>query len=160
HFMWGSVTRISPEAPVPVLELQRESFVPGGAANVARNLAVLGAQANLFSVVGRDPAGRQLRQLLELQRVRCGGMLARTGQQTSVKTRVIAHRQQVVRVDRERRYNLNGEVARQLIVKIQAALGGADAVVVGDYGKGTITQAVLESIKRLCHPRALWLSLD
>jgi D-glycero-beta-D-manno-heptose-7-phosphate kinase len=160
HFIWGNVNRISPEAPVPVLEFQRESFVPGGAANVARNLAALTAHPHLFGVLGRDFPGRQLRKLLEDHQVACTGLLANGARQTSVKTRVIAHRQQVVRVDRETRDGLNGPLARQLVLKLQSALSGAAAVVVGDYGKGTITQSILESIKRICYARAVWLSLD
>src|SRR6187551_1216928 len=106
QFIWGNVGRISPEAPVPVVEFQRESFMPGGAANVARNLSALGVQTELFAVVGRDDAAKNLERLLSEQRVDCRGLLPQGSRSTSIKTRIVAHRQQVVRVDRETRLDL------------------------------------------------------
>src|SRR2546427_2837681 len=97
QFIWGHVSRISPEAPVPVVEFVRESFMPGGAANVARNLSALNVPAELFGIVGRDDNGKQLKALLAQQRVDCLGLLADSGRPTSVKTRIVAHRQQIVR---------------------------------------------------------------
>src|SRR6516165_3944151 len=90
HFIWGSVARISPEAPVPVLDLERESFMPGGAANVARNLTSLKTPTELFGVMGPDLAGQQLKQLLRDHRIGHRGVLVNTARQTSVKTRVVA----------------------------------------------------------------------
>src|ERR1051325_11027599 len=101
QFLWGRVARISPEAPVPVVEFQRESFMPGGAANVARNLTALEVSAELFGTVGRDAAADQLRHLLKQHLVGCGGLLEGDSRPTSVKTRIVAHQQQVVRIDRE-----------------------------------------------------------
>src|SRR5213595_1480662 len=95
HFIWGSVGRISPEAPVPVVDFERENFMPGGAANVARNLTALNATADLLGVIGRDEAGKRLSGLLEDQNVGCDGLLQHFGRPTSVKTRIIAHQQQV-----------------------------------------------------------------
>src|SRR5438876_4429425 len=85
HFIWGSVRRISPEAPVPVVEFQRESFMPGGAANVARNLTALGAFTELFGVVGADDAGERLKHLLIEQKVNCGGFVRDRSRETSIK---------------------------------------------------------------------------
>src|SRR5688572_31348352 len=90
HFIWGSVARISPEAPVPVVDFQRESFMPGGAANVARNLTALGVTTELFGAVGRDSAADQLRTLLGEQRIGCRGLIASPSRQTSLKTRIVA----------------------------------------------------------------------
>src|SRR6266481_143128 len=98
QFIWGNVARISPEAPVPVVDFVRESFMPGGAANVARNLTALNVPAELFGAVGRDPSARQLKRLLNEHRIGCEGLIASASRPTSVKTRIVAHKQQVVRI--------------------------------------------------------------
>src|SRR5713226_9599789 len=103
QFIWGQVARISPEAPVPVVDFVRESFMPGGAANAARNLSALYVATELFGLVGRDEAARRLKHLLSEEKVNCAGLLAHHRRPTSIKTRVVAHQQQVVRVDRESR---------------------------------------------------------
>src|SRR5213080_1782274 len=97
HFIWGNVARISPEAPVPVVDFVRESFMPGGAANVARNLSALNVSAELFGIIGRDEGGKRLKALLSEQNVSCLGLLPDSARPTSVKTRIVAHQQQVVR---------------------------------------------------------------
>lgn len=160
QFIWGRVSRISPEAPVPVVEFESESFMPGGAANVARNLTALGTATDLFGAVGRDEAGRQLRNLLEEQQVHCEGVLPVSSRMTTRKTRVIAHQQQVARVDRESRGDVDARMARQFLTLFEKRLRKADAVIVGDYGKGVVTQPLLDEIKKLCHARGAWLSLD
>src|SRR6202451_4223312 len=101
QFIWGGVSRISPEAPVPVVDFTRESFIPGGAANVARNLAALNVPTELFGVVGQDAAAAQLKEWLREQKIGCDGLLANAGRATSVKMRIVAHQQQVVRLDHE-----------------------------------------------------------
>jgi len=160
QFIWGCVSRISPEAPVPVVDFERESFMPGGAANVARNLTALKASADLLGVIGRDEAGKKLASLLEEQRVHCDGLLQHFDRTTSIKTRIIAHQQQVVRMDRETRAELD-EVATQRLMEIVAQkLPSADAVIVGDYGKGVVTQPLLDQIKRLSRAGGIWVSLD
>ena len=98
QFIWGSVSRISPEAPVPVVDFKSESFMPGGAANVARNLSALGAAPELFAIVGRDDSAGRLRELLREQHVGCDGLVTHASRPTSIKTRIVAHQQQVVRV--------------------------------------------------------------
>jgi len=92
QFIWGGVGRISPEAPVPVVDFERESFMPGGAANVARNLTALGVPTELFGTVGHDPAAHQLKRLLREQHIGCRGLLASDSRTTSVKTRIVAHK--------------------------------------------------------------------
>jgi len=160
HFIWGSVGRISPEAPVPVVEFERENFMPGGAANVARNLAALKCSVELFGVVGQDHAARQLKSLLEAQRIGCGHLMATPERLTSVKTRVVAHKQQVVRVDRETRNALNAAMTDRLIRAIKSKMSRIDAVIIGDYGKGVVTQLLLKQLKNVCHKHGVWLSLD
>src|SRR5882762_2538124 len=160
QFIWGGVSRISPEAPVPVVDFQRESFMPGGAANVARNLVCLKTQAELFGAIGNDDAGRKLQKLLAEQNIGCTGLVKSSARHTSVKTRIVAHQQQVVRIDRETRDGLNGKLTASLIAELKLKLPKADAVIVGDYGKGVVTQTLLNEIKSLCRARGVWLSLD
>lgn len=160
QFIWGRVNRISPEAPVPVVEFDRESFMPGGAANVARNLTALGAPTDLFSVFGRDEAGARLRQLLREHQVHCDACLDHNERATSVKTRILAHQQQMVRVDRETRSELDAATTAALLHAVAGRLDGAAAVIVGDYGKGVVTQTLLDALKQRCRERGIWLSVD
>jgi rfaE bifunctional protein kinase chain/domain len=160
EFIWGRVARISPEAPVPVVEYERESLMPGGAANVARNLTALQAATELLAVVGRDEAAQKLRLLLDEAGVGCAGLLSQSVRPTTIKTRIIAHQQQVVRVDRETCAELEGPARGRLLAALMKRLAKADAVIVGDYGKGMITQPLLEEIKEQCRSRGIWLSLD
>ena len=160
QFIWGHVGRISPEAPVPVVEFERESFMPGGAANVARNLTTLGAAADLFGVVGQDDAAGNLKRLLTAQQVRCDGLIADATRTTSIKTRIIANQQQVVRVDRETRSPLEEHTSRKLLAALERRLEAVQAVIIGDYGKGVVTQPLLDAIKTLCRVRGIWLGLD
>jgi D-beta-D-heptose 7-phosphate kinase/D-beta-D-heptose 1-phosphate adenosyltransferase len=161
QFVWGRVSRISPEAPVPVLEFERESFMPGGAANVARNLTSLeAASVTLFGVIGGDEAGRRLRELLQEQGINQRGLLVDRDRVTSIKTRIIAHKQQVVRVDRETHADLDKQTSARLLAVLDAELAKVDAVIVGDYGKGVVTQWLLDALKERCRQRGIWLSLD
>jgi D-beta-D-heptose 7-phosphate kinase/D-beta-D-heptose 1-phosphate adenosyltransferase len=160
QFLWGRVARISPEAPVPVVEFERESFMPGGAANVARNLADLRTPTSLFGVVGQDDAAKNLKRLLMLQGIGYTGVLSAANRNTSIKTRIVAHQQQVVRVDRESRHDLDEKISNRLLAVLKNELKNAAAVIVGDYGKGVITQSLLEEIKKLCRERGIWLSFD
>ena len=160
HFIQGTVARISPEAPVPVLDFESESFMPGGAANVARNLTALSAPTEFLGAVGRDTAARQLRILLSDYHIGYRGLLSVRDRITSVKTRVVAHKQQVVRIDRETRDGLSPSLTRRLLEIVQSMIRQTAAVIVGDYGKGVVTQPLLDEIKVLCRRHGVWLSLD
>jgi len=160
QFLWGTVARISPEAPVPVVEFERESFIPGGAGNVARNLAHLGVRTEMLGVCGLDASADRLKQLLSEEGVGCAGILTCPNRATSIKTRIVAHRQQVVRVDRETRGDIDSDTTARLLAALSKLLPGTDAVILGDYAKGVITQALLDEIRRLCRARGVWLSLD
>lgn len=159
-FIWGSVQRISPEAPVPVVDFQRENCMPGGAANVARNLRALQIPVEIFGATGQDTAGEQLSQLLKEQRIGCSGLLQAPERLTSVKTRIVAHQQQVVRIDRETRAPLGPLLTRKLISAIRRRVGDAAAVIVGDYGKGVVTPELLNELKSVCRETGTWLSMD
>ena len=160
QFIWGHVSRISPEAPVPVVDFSHESYMPGGAANVARNLTALKAQAELFAATGEDEAGRQVKLLLAEQHVGCAGVIAVDSRPTTIKTRIVAHQQQVVRVDRESKQELGATDVQTMLRALGRSIDRADAVIVGDYGKGVVTQPLLEGVKALCRERGIWLSVD
>ena len=160
QFIWGSVSRISPEAPVPVVEFNRENYMPGGAANVARNLVSLEVPTELFGAIGDDDAATKLHKLLANQKIGCRGLVKNPARYTSIKTRIVAHQQQVVRVDRETKSALDEKTTTKLLAALRAELRQADAVIVGDYGKGVVTQPLLNELKTLCHDHGIWLSLD
>jgi D-glycero-beta-D-manno-heptose-7-phosphate kinase len=160
QFLWGSVARISPEAPVPIVDFQRESFMPGGAANVARNLTVLGSQVELFGGVGADDAADVLRALLREQKIGCRGLVTQPTRCTSLKTRIVAQTQQVVRIDRETRELVTAPITKRLLAGIKAQLPHCDAVIISDYGKGVVSQALLTELKSFCRAHGVWLSLD
>jgi rfaE bifunctional protein kinase chain/domain len=148
EFIWGDVSRISPEAPVPVVEIKRESTHLGGAANVLANLLALEAQACVIGVVGNDTAADKLRTSLRS----AGGaqtedlLIADTSRPTTIKTRIIAHNQMVVRADRERRAPVNGETEERIITAAKAALENAGALVISDYDKGVVTPRILAEV--------------
>jgi D-glycero-beta-D-manno-heptose-7-phosphate kinase len=160
EFIWGSVRRISPEAPVPVVQLERESFMPGGAANVARNLAALEVPTELFTVIGRDEAGRRLKGLLSESKVGADGCICSESSTTTVKTRIIAHQQQVVRLDRESVCRLGQKVESRLMRLVEEKMGSAAALIIGDYCKGIVNQSLLNQLKEICQAYGVWLSMD
>ena len=160
HFIRGNVARISPEAPVPVVDFEGESFMPGGAANVARNLTALQVPTELLGAVGLDLAARQLKGLLHNHGIGCNGLLGERNRSTSVKTRVVAHKQQVVRIDRETRGGISPSLTRRLLESVRSLIHGTAAVIVGDYGKGVVTQPLLDEIKGICRRHGVWLSFD
>ncbi len=146
HFIWGSVSRISPEAPVPVVRVTHESFHLGGSGNVACNLAALGAKPVLIGVTGADDAGRHVLRELETLGASQDGVIRVEGRATTKKTRIVAHAQQVVRFDREEDDPLSDEDQGCLAAAARAALYGAAALIVSDYEKGTVTPAILRGI--------------
>jgi rfaE bifunctional protein kinase chain/domain len=160
HFIWGDVGRISPEAPVPVVDFIRESYMPGGAANVARNLTSLEVKTELFGIIGQDDAAQKLSGLLRRYEIGCRGLLVNAERPTSLKTRIVAHKQQVVRIDREARNGLAPSEVQRLLAGIEKKLASAGAVILGDYGKGVISQPFLDDLKTLSRKQGIWLSLD
>lgn len=149
QYIWGQVSRISPEAPVPVVEVREETRMLGGAANVVHNMATLGAKAILCGVVGEDNAGREVLEKLRGLEVPTDGVVVETGRPTSLKTRIVAHSQQVVRFDRESRGAITGESVRTILDHIEGALGFLDAIVVSDYGKGVISAGLMTGLRDL-----------
>ena len=145
EFIWGKVSRISPEAPVPVVWVQRESVMPGGAANVANNIRALGGSVSVVGLIGEDRWGELLLSELTSRTIDTTGII-RVKRPTTVKTRVITHHQQVVRVDREQPEPLPETATGRLLEAVRARMEAVDAVVIEDYGKGVITRKLLEAV--------------
>jgi rfaE bifunctional protein kinase chain/domain len=154
EFVWGDVTRISPEAPVPVVDVRRESVHLGGAANVLANLIALGARGSVAGVVGNDDAGKRLRNgLRELGGHANDNLIVDEMRPSTIKTRIIAHSQLVVRADRESRTSVSATIEEQIISRLKEALQEADAFVVSDYDKGVVTPRILGEILPFAYER-------
>ena len=160
EFLWGDATRISPEAPVPVVLLERQSWSLGGAANVAANVAGLGGAATLFSVVGDDGAGERLLQLAADAGIALGALPALDDRPTTVKHRVFARNKHLLRFDREATAAIPGAATRVLLRELEAQAAEFDAVAVSDYAKGCITPALVAGIARLCKARRIPWCVD
>ena len=148
EFVWGKVGRISPEAPVPVVEVTGESFFPGGAANVARNLRELVDRVSVIGLTGKDRSGQQLRELLAERKIDISDSLEDEKFPTIVKTRIIARHQQVVRVDREKVASPSARQVAKVVAAVGKRLGEIDAIIFEDYGKGFLTRELVSQIAR------------
>ena len=154
EFVWGDVTRISPEGPVPVVDVRRESVHLGGAANVLANLFALGAHGRVVGVVGNDYAGERLREeLRQLNSSGDVGVIVDESRRSTTKTRIVAHSQLVVRADRESRGPVGSQLESQIIDRLKEGLAEADAFVVSDYDKGVVTPAILREVLPLAYER-------
>ena len=160
EFIWGEVTRISPEAPVPVVWVKKESFMPGGASNVANNLRSLGAEVHVVGVVGDDENGAILRGELEQKGIRTEGILIDGSRPTILKTRVVAHHQQVVRIDKEKKERLSDAMIAEMTAYIESIIKDVDAVIIEDYAKGVITPALLRKVLPLARRYGKIISVD
>ncbi len=155
EYVWGKVTRISPEAPVMVVEQERTSYAAGGASNVAANIVAMAGAASIVAVVGRDGMADRLREQLADVGVDHTGLVDVASRPTTVKTRVIAHNQQVVRVDREDRSALGEEVARRLVGAISERLAECEAVLFSDYSKGVLSEHVVSRTVAMARAKGL-----
>lgn len=160
QFIWGEVSRISPEAPVPVVKVRDESYLLGGAANVVNNLLGLGARVVLAGVIGPDGMGRRLLKQLKGAGVNTDGLIIDDSRPTAVKTRVIAHQQQVVRVDKEKNDPLSPQVLEGLIQGVERNAAGLDGIIVSDYDKGVISQRLMAALKKIAEKRGIPLAVD
>ncbi|GLI34796.1 D-glycero-beta-D-manno-heptose-7-phosphate kinase [Desulforhabdus amnigena] len=148
-FIWGEVRRISPEAPVPVVEVCEESRLLGGTANVVHNVASLGGQVLVTGIIGDDGPGEELMQLLRSIHVPTEGLVVETGRPTTIKTRIIAQNQQVVRFDRECRIPLRRESVGDILSHIAGNLENIDGIIVSDYAKGVVTPEFMDALRSL-----------
>jgi D-beta-D-heptose 7-phosphate kinase/D-beta-D-heptose 1-phosphate adenosyltransferase len=160
EYIWGDVSRISPEAPVPVVDIKEETKMLGGAANVLNNIASLGGNPILCGVIGDDQTGQEIVERVKRQGLRTDGIIAESGRPTSVKTRVVAHNQQVVRFDRESRKKLGVETVEKILDFIRRMQDGYDAIVVADYGKGVISVELMEGLRGLILKASAILAVD
>jgi D-beta-D-heptose 7-phosphate kinase/D-beta-D-heptose 1-phosphate adenosyltransferase len=160
EYIWGKVSRISPEAPVPIVNVTGESYYPGGAANVTRNVREFAQDVAIMGLAGTDSQGRRLLELLEGSGVDTSGVQQDPACRTTMKTRIIARHQQVVRVDRERKTSLTPEQAGRVIQDLDRTIAGFDGVIVADYGKGLLTQPLADSICRTARAHQKILTVD
>ncbi|RLB28225.1 MAG: D-glycero-beta-D-manno-heptose-7-phosphate kinase [Deltaproteobacteria bacterium] len=147
RFIWGNVSRISPEAPVPVVEVERETIMLGGAANVVNNLVSLGGNVMMCGIVGDDSTGEQIISKLNELDVDTTGIAIEHDRPTSVKTRIIAHAQQVVRYDWEKKIPLKPKTTKDILNFIQEKKGNLSALIVSDYGKGVISRQLMDGLR-------------
>ncbi len=159
QYQWGSVERISPEAPVPVVSIDKTTCLLGGAGNVARNIKALGGTPWLLSVCGQDSNGQQLRDILEKQEIE-SCLLTDNQRQTTLKTRVIAGGQHVVRVDQESLASITGKVEEAVCEHLKTEVRKNDIVVVSDYGKGVLTPALQTCLNSLVQKRSCRILID
>jgi D-beta-D-heptose 7-phosphate kinase/D-beta-D-heptose 1-phosphate adenosyltransferase len=160
HYIWGKVSRISPEAPVPVVHVESESLKLGGAANVYNNILALGGKADLCGIIGSDEGGRRLLQQLGTRRGGRGGVIIDADRPTTRKTRVIAHNQQMVRFDVERRTEMKVGLQRRIVRYVESRLREVSCVVVSDYAKGVVTAPLMTELVRLTTIRRIPLVVD
>src|SRR5436190_895565 len=160
EFLWGKVSRISPEAPVPVVEVVKEEWFPGGAANVARNLAEFTTNTRIMGVTGQCAHAEHLKRLLTSEGINVDALQSHDCYQTIVKTRIIARQQHVVRIDREKRLEVRPEHAAAALAQLEALLPEIDAIIVEDYGKGMLAQSFAEAICELANRAGKILAVD
>jgi D-glycero-beta-D-manno-heptose-7-phosphate kinase len=160
EFVWGEVSRISPEAPVPVVWVKSESFMPGGAANVANNIASLGAKVYIAGVVGTDERAGILKEGLLEKGINIDGVVSDDSRPTTLKTRVVAHHQQVVRIDREKIEVISSGILDKMISSIKNMIEEMDAVIIEDYGKGVISAKLLKEILTIAKKKKKIITVD
>lgn len=160
EFIWGKVSRISPEAPVPVVWVKSESFMPGGASNVANNINSLGGRAHMVGVVGKDDRAGILRGELGHRGVNVDGVFSDAERPTILKTRVIAHQQQVVRIDKEKVDPIHESTIKKIVSFVENVIDDMDGIVIEDYGKGLISPALLNKIVPLAKKKGKIIAVD
>ena len=160
EYLLGSVNRISPEAPVPVVDIDATRRLLGGAANVAANIRALGDKPLLVGAVGNDSAAEQLRRLLEQKGISPDYLVLDRSRKTTIKTRIIAHGQQVVRADQESRHDLEADIESQIMAHIRKAADSIAAIIISDYGKGMITLSLLKQVIDFCQKQNIFLAVD
>jgi D-beta-D-heptose 7-phosphate kinase/D-beta-D-heptose 1-phosphate adenosyltransferase len=160
HFIWGHVRRISPEAPVPIVEVTREEFYPGGAANVARNISPFSPHTHLMGRVGKDSAADRLRDLLIADKVDPAPLLVHDTLPTISKARVSARQQQIVRVDREKLLPLTADELAEIEKRLRALAPDLDAIILEDYGKGFMTTELMQLVSKIAAEHKLIVTVD
>lgn len=160
EYLIGVVERISPEAPVPVVEISSDRILLGGAANVAANIRALGDEPLLMGAVGDDVAAERLRKLLTSKGISDEYLIVDRSRQTTIKTRVIAHSQQVVRADREDRHDLSENLQAAVMERLESMADSLSALIVSDYGKGVIAPPLLKKVISFCNKHNIFVAVD
>ncbi len=160
HFIWGKVSRISPEAPVPIVDVQTENLMLGGSANVIHNIHAIGGMVCGAGVVGADSMGEKLFDEFRKRRIDTDGIVVERDRPTTLKTRIVAHGQQVVRFDRENRYPVAAESIDRIVSYVKSLRGDVGAIVFSDYNKGVITEPLLNGIRKAISGRDLIVCVD
>jgi D-beta-D-heptose 7-phosphate kinase/D-beta-D-heptose 1-phosphate adenosyltransferase len=160
HFIWGAVNRISPEAPVPVVRVHKETQRLGGAANVAHNIRMLGAMPVLIGLVGEDDHGKILLGAIRDLDIATDWIVTDAGRMTTMKTRVVAHSQQVVRADWEDTRDACGKVLQEIMERIEGEIDNVQALIISDYGKGVITTEVLGQVLEMAKKKGTFVAVD
>jgi D-beta-D-heptose 7-phosphate kinase/D-beta-D-heptose 1-phosphate adenosyltransferase len=160
EYVWGNVGRISPEAPVPVVAVTRDTRALGGAGNVAVNISGLGASVFLAGLIGADPSGREILRMLKRRRIGISGIVTDRNRPTTTKTRVLAHSQQVVRVDREKKEPPDARAGDTLRKSVRAAIREVDGVVLSDYRKGALSRELVEDVVSAARRNGVFVVVD
>ncbi len=160
EYLLGSVNRISPEAPVPVVEITSSRILLGGSANVAANIKALGDEPILLGTVGEDDASIKLSQLLKQKGISSDFCMHDTSRQTTIKTRILAHNQQVVRADRENCHELSDEIEGMVYKRFLSVADEIRAVIISDYGKGVVTSSLLKKVIKICEEKNIFIGVD
>jgi len=160
QFIWGKVSRISPEAPVPVVRVTDENLLLGGCANVLNNIYSIGGKPAVAGVIGSDDMGKWLKEELERMKIDTEGIFVERGRPTSVKTRVIAHNQQVVRFDRENKKPITANRVGEIVKYVKSIKDDLGAIVISDYKKGVIFRKLIEGIREAIPGRDIFLCVD
>lgn len=159
EYIMGNVERISPEAPVPVLDVREDSYTLGGAGNVAKNIVSLGSKVSICSVIGLDNTGEKLVKLLKDYKINTDGLIVDPNRQTTVKTRIIANTQQIIRVDRETRETITQDHEYKILDYV-FGLENIDAIIVSDYAKGIITPTVIGGLVNIAETKGIFINVD
>jgi rfaE bifunctional protein kinase chain/domain len=160
RYLWGEVHRISPEAPVPVVEVKSETVLLGGAANVAMNVRALGDTPCLIGVIGNDLTSETFNILLGDNGIASDSIVMDNDRPTTIKTRIIAHNQQVVRADHESVDEIDSDIEKEIMEKIKSKIVSAKGLIISDYGKGVITKSLLEKVISLCRKKHVFVAVD
>jgi rfaE bifunctional protein kinase chain/domain len=160
RYIWGSVSRISPEAPVPVIDMENEQARLGGAANVAKNIKSLGGEPLLVGVIGSDNSGKQLFEIIRESKFSADGLVIDGTRPTTVKTRVIAHAQHVVRIDRELKSDISHTIQEKILDVLRANIGSLDGIILEDYNKGVIVEHLIRQVVQLANEHGKIVTVD
>ncbi len=160
HFIWGKVSRISPEAPVPVVDVQKDSILLGGCANVLNSIYAMGGKVYVAGVIGSDNVGKGLVEELRRREIETTGILVEKGRPTTLKTRIVAHGQQMVRFDKESRKPIPQNSTRKILEYVKSLQNKIGSIVISDYSKGVISRDLVQGIKEIVRDAKIYICLD